>query len=204
MMKGAILAVSMLAAGAGANVRITEYMYTGNGGEFIEITNLGTSAVDLSGWSYDDNSRTPGSVMLSGVLQAGQSLILTEDSEAVFRAAWGLGADVLVIGDVTDNIGRSDEINIYDAAANLVDRLTYGDEDFPGTIRTNRISGNPGNLQALGANDIFSWVLSFVGDDFGSYTSTNGDIGNPGVFIPSPGSALLLGLGGVAIMHRRR
>ena len=48
----------LLAAGAAhaaANVKITEFMYksngTGNLGEFIEFTNLGDSAQDMSGWS---------------------------------------------------------------------------------------------------------------------------------------------------------
>lgn len=204
MMKAMILAVSAATAVAGANVRITEYMYSGTGGEFIEITNLGHSSIDLTGWSYDDDSRTPGSVMLSGLLGRGRSLILTEDSESTFRAAWGLGANVLVIGNVTHNLGRADEINIFDAGANLIDRLTYGDQAFPGTIRTQGRSGNPGNPGIIGANDIASWVLSFVGDDFGSYASSNGDIGNPGAFIPSPGTGALLGLGGLVALRRRR
>lgn len=204
MMKTMILAVSVAAAAANANIRITEYMYSGTGGEFIEITNLGHSAIDLTGWSYDDDSRTPGSVMLSGILARGRSLILTEDSEATFRANWGLGLDVLVIGNVTHNLGRADEINIYDAGANLIDRLTYGDQVFPGTIRTQGRSGNPGNPGTIGTNDIASWVLSFVGDSFGSWTSTRGDIGNPGTHIPSPGAAALLGIGGLVATRRRR
>jgi len=46
------------------NVFITEWMYKGVGpndgvGEFIEFTNLGTTAVDFTGWSFDDDSRLP-------------------------------------------------------------------------------------------------------------------------------------------------
>lgn len=201
MKKVMILIASATAAAANANVRITEYMYSGAGGEFIEITNLGNSAVDLTGWSFDDDSRLPGSFLLSGVLGSGESLVLTEDAADTFRTAWGLGAGVQVLGNVTNNLGRADEINIFDANGLLVDRLTYGDQVFPGSIRTQGRSGNPGNI---GANDIYSWSLSFIGDTFASWTSSNGDIGNPGVFIPAPGAVALLGLGGLVAVRRRR
>ena len=41
-------------------MRITEFMYSGTNGEFVEFTNVGNAALDLSGWSFDDDSRTPG------------------------------------------------------------------------------------------------------------------------------------------------
>lgn len=48
---------------------ITEWMYSpaGSSGEFVEITNLGDSPVDLAGWSFDDDSRTAGTVALDGL-----------------------------------------------------------------------------------------------------------------------------------------
>jgi uncharacterized protein len=52
---------------------------------------------------------------------------LAETSAADFRAAWGLDSSFKVIGGLTTNLGRSDEINLYNAAGELVDRLTYGD-----------------------------------------------------------------------------
>ena len=101
-----------------------------------------------------------------------------------------------MLGGYTNNLGRSDEINLYDATDSLIDRLTYGDEDFPGTIRTQNISGRPGSSAALGANDPALWVLSAVGDTEGSYASTGGDIGSPGTTaVPVPGAVWLLGSG---------
>ncbi|BAB77800.1 ExeM/NucH family extracellular endonuclease [Anabaena sp. FACHB-709] len=177
------------------NIQITEYMYQGTNGEFMEFTNLGTTAVDFTGWSYDDSGRTAGTVSLSafGIVQPGESVILTEATEADFRAAWGLSANVKVIGGLTRNLGRSDEINLYDNNNNgqLIDRLTYGDETFPGTIRTQTRSGwtEPGNLGAVTINT--DWQLSTVDDAQNSRTSTGGDIGNPGFYninnTPLPG-----------------
>jgi len=55
---------------------------------------------------------------------------------------------------------------------------------------------------ALGANDVYQWTLSTVGDTFGSYTSTGGDVGNPGVYIPEPSALALLALGVLAVRRR--
>jgi len=172
--------VVLPASAADGQIRITEWEY--NGSEFVELTNIGDAPVDMSGWSYDDDSRTPGGFDLSGFGQvaAGRSVVFSEASAADFRAEWGLGADVMVLGDNSVNLGRADEINIYDAAGTLVDRLTYGDQDFPGSIRTDTASGWV-PAAALGANDVTQWVRSTVGDAEGSWLSASGFVGSPGV-----------------------
>lgn len=202
----AVIVGASIAAAAAAQIRITEWMYDGNGGEFIELTNVGNTAIDMSGWSYDDDSRIPGVFDLSGfgLVQSGQSVILSEVAASQFRTSWSLAATVMILGGYTNNLGRNDEINIFDAMGNVVDRLTYGDQNFPGTIRTQRISGNPMSDLALGANDPFQWALSFTGDAFGSYFNDVGDLGNPGYYIPTPGAAALLGVAGLVAGRRRR
>jgi uncharacterized protein (TIGR03382 family) len=188
-----------------ANMAITEYMYSGRGGEFVEFTNVGDTPIDMTGWSFDDDSRIPGVFDLSGfgIVAPGQSVIITEDDSATFIADWSLSG-VVVLGGYTNNLGRNDEINLFDATDTLVDRLTYGDGTFPGTIRTQYVSGNPGAPAALGENDIYQWVLSEVGDGFGSYLSANYDIGNPGYYVPEPGTLALLVLPALLALVRRR
>ena len=197
-----------------ASVFITEWMYSPGGsvGEFVEFTNTGASAVDFTGWSYDDDSRTRGSEDLSafGMVAPGESVVITEASAAAFRTEWSLASGVKVIGGIANNLGRNDEINLYDAADTLVDRLTFGDQNFPGTIRTQGKSGRPSSLAALGANDPWLWTLSAVGDVEGSYVSIGGDIGSPGktsfsAAVPEPSThvVILLGLGLLSFMFRR-
>lgn len=206
----AIAAAACLGASAAqAQVQITEWMYNGNGpsGEYIEFTNLGATAVDFSGWSFDDDSRVAGTVSLSaiGLLAPGASALLAEADAASFRAAWNLGSGVAVVGSNTTNLGRADEINLFDASGTLVDRLTYGDAVFAGTIRTQNRSGNPGSLADLTPFTVTTgWVLASAGDAYGSYASSLGDLGNPGAFlvpVPEPGSWALL-LAGSALLAR--
>jgi hypothetical protein len=181
----AFLALATLAGMAMGQIRITEYMYTGNGPEFIEITNLGEDPVNIAGWSYDDSGRTSGSFPIGafGSLAPGESAVITEGGEAAFRTSWQLSPAIKVIGDLGltlgNNLGRADEINIYDANGDLVDRLTYGDEVFPGSIRTRFASGWC-STSALGENNIFGWQLSVIDDVQGTWTSAEGDRGSPG------------------------
>ncbi len=178
-------------------VQITEYLYSGNHGEFVELTNRSATPIDLTGWSLkDDQVNLDGfSLTPAGLLQPGESVIITEAVEAAFRAAWNLPANIKIIGQLGaigvggQNYGRSDQINVYDSGGALVDRLTYGDQTIPGSIRAQNISGQA-PCSALGQNTIASWVLSAVGDVYGSVqsnpTPTNlRDIGSPGLFVES-------------------
>lgn len=204
----ACLFVAAIQAPSRAAILITEWMYNPLGatsGEFVEITNTGAAAVDMTAWSFDDSSQTPGSLSLSslGSLAAGESAIITELAAAAFRTEWNLSASVKVVGGSTQNLSRGDEINIYDGMT-LADRLTYDDQGSgnPDGPRTQGISGIPSSPAVLGTNNASLWVLSAAGD--GSYLSVSGDRANPGTYpIPEPTAAALASIGLLAVIRRR-
>jgi hypothetical protein len=172
-----LISVSPLTLG---QMGITEWMYSGTDGGFIEFTNIGSEAVDLSGWNFCDNSTGP-AVDLSdfGIVEPGNSVILTEASAESFAAAWAL-TDVNIIGDCPLRLNRNDQINLFDSNHVLVDRLDYGDEDYLGSPRTKNVSCNIPALDYSKTCAQMSWKLAFVGDSFGSRMSAGGDIASPG------------------------
>ncbi len=180
--------------GLGPNqpIQLTEFMYSGNHGEFAEFTNRSATPIELSGWVVkDDQLGLPGFALAPlGVLQPGESFVVTDAIAADFRAAWNLPASAKVLGQMGavgvggSNLGRSDQIHIFDQNGILIDRLFFGDQTFTGTIRTQNFSGQA-PCSALGQNVIASWQLSAVGDSYGSVqsnpTATNlRDVGTPG------------------------
>ena len=175
----------------GLGMTITEWMYDGTGGEFMEFTNLSDAPIDLTGWSYDDNNFGSGFVgpfdlSAFGVVQPGETVVLTETASETFRTNWGIAPTVKIIGNLGatygNGLGRNDSLNVYDAEGVLIDTLSYGDEAFPGSIRTQNMSG--WTVSGIGLNDPYQWQLSAAGDQQQSVISTGGAIGNPCSFTP--------------------
>jgi len=90
-------------------ISITEVEYKpGSGpGEFMEYTNVTSSAIDVNNWSQDDSNGRPGDHPFgaffnsaaggsNSIIQPGESFILTEADPTVFRSYWGLASTVKV------------------------------------------------------------------------------------------------------------
>jgi hypothetical protein len=229
LLLAAAAAALLLPAATRAEVRITEFMSEGQGltgpgtganrqREFFELTNLGGAAIDVSAWTYNDNNINDpiafGAAV--GMLQASESIVLTQMAVADFISYWQLPTSVRVFSfGSLSNLGNADTVNIYNSAtqdgSSLVDSLTYTADLRGSGISRNRPFGMTGAI----ANAM--WVDSALGDVYGSRLAPNPifppgpeyiDLANPGVFAPVPEPAgwmlMAAGLAGLAARARRR
>ena len=108
--------------------------------DWFEVTNRGTTAVDVSGWTMDDNSNAfSSSVALNGItsIAPGESVIFLETTDlptkrAAFLSLW-FGASPpagLQIGSYAGSgVGLSssgDAVNLFDSSGNRVTGVSFG------------------------------------------------------------------------------
>lgn len=130
-----------LAGMSSADLIITEIMSNStNGGgalngDWFELYNNGTTSIDMTGYSWDDNTVTPGSCDFGTLttLAAG-AVVLVVDESSVNIATWIAAWTGAVSATVLDNTQLSafagfdstgDSLNIYDASSNLVTSATF-------------------------------------------------------------------------------
>ena len=111
---------------------ITEVNSNATGGDFFEIYNHGTTAVNLLGWKWDDDSANvadAGSASFPAVsIPAGQRLVVVAAADAsAFLSAWGLNAATFpVVAAGGPGLGKGDAIVLFDAGGKVVASFSYG------------------------------------------------------------------------------
>lgn len=106
--------------------------------DWFEVTNIGSSAVNITGWKMDDSSNSFGSaVALSGItsIAPGESVIFVEGSSSIistFKSVW-FGANPpagLQIGIYSgSNVSLSasgDAVNLYNSSGALQANVVFG------------------------------------------------------------------------------
>ena len=213
-----------------STLRITEAMSSsGVGGtaDWWEVTNYGSSAVDITGWKVDDSSFTSGSsVALNGItsISAGESVAFLEtttlDSGTVatlissFRTFWGGSAASAQIGYYAGSgIGLSsngDGLVMFSGTTETTPRVTFGAATTGASFYYGYdAAGDP--TTSPNTNAIVSTVGTLDGQStFASATiSTAQNIGSPGTAVaavPEPSAIALLAIGagtGVTLVLRR-
>lgn len=153
-MKPIIPALAFLTSAAHGQLVITEVMPSSAhptnvsptpdaDGDWWELTNTGSSAVDLTGYKWDDTP-TPASPTVSNfpadtIIQPGESIIILEEptaNVATWKAAWGLTAATRVIdrtqftnagGEGFSGLGAGgDEVNLYAPNGTVVAHAEFG------------------------------------------------------------------------------
>lgn len=209
---GALCAI--VAASASANIRITEVMSSSNGlgaptPDWIEVTNYGSTAVDLTGWRMDDGSfNFAVSAALLGItsIGAGESVIFIESAAGAalpaFTTHWG-GLSGIQVGYYSGSgLGFSsggDGACLFDAGGNILSQVSFG-------VATSGSSFFYGWDEFGVLNSAYNGVVSTVGTIGSQVTfSSTGDTGSLGTAlpVPAPGVFALAGLAGLLGRRRR-
>lgn len=164
---------------------VTEVMVSSNhsspiDGDWFEVTNFGSTSLDLQGFSWDDDSKTIGKheVSTTYTINAGESVIFLDavvPEDTLWLNSWLQLANGLkvVTKDEFAPIGFSslssggDEVNLYDDKGQTVSSVTWDASDIT--------AGFSIQFDTLG-----NLTGSSVSGTDGAYTSVNGDVGNPG------------------------
>jgi hypothetical protein len=191
-----------------AAIVISEVHPTGSnatyGRDWFELTNTGAAAINITGWTIDDNSNAfASSAVLRDVtsISAGESVVFIEVNAAdlsstietstialSFQSAW-FGSNI----PSGFRMGRyqgaglsfgagGDAVNIFDPTQAIQASVTFGTSTV-GTTFDNAVgaSGTISTLSVVGVNGAFN---SFAG----------GEIGSPGTIaaVPEPTTLLLI------------
>lgn len=151
--------------------------------DWFEIYNYGDSAVDLSGYSWDDESEIAGtSTFPSVTVQPGQAIVVLDDVAAnkdAFLAEWKLYA-----GSVT--IVANDELT-----GSFPSLSQNGDAVFLYDANGAEMASGVYTAATAGFAVEFDTTGTFTGDAVdgtnGAYTSLEGDVGSPGNLTPNTG-----------------
>ena len=182
-------------------VRITEAMSSSGGviGDWFEITNLDTTAVDMTGWKMDDSTAALAlAAPLQGIatIAPGQTVVYLEVEEptalaeiATFKEFWGPNATNMVVGycaklNVTLS-SKGDTIVLFNATGVEATRTTFG----AATVGSSFYWGynNEGSLRESGVS-VEGTIMGTMANQV-TYKSTH-TLGN----IASPGTAIVYSL----------
>ena len=146
-----ILTAVLLAsiASTQAQILISEINSNGTGGDFFEIYNAGSSAVDLGGWKWVDNASVAnGGPSFNGgrayafnafTLNAGFSALVVSDASGnaagnnTFATSWGIANSNLLTFTVPtaptgtgNGLGQNDLVALFNSTGSFVTGLNYG------------------------------------------------------------------------------
>jgi chitodextrinase len=89
--------------------------------DFLELTNTGTSPIDMSGWSF--TAGVTGILPAGAVVAPGGFYVVAKDA-ATFQATNGFAPDALYGGNLSNG---GETVTLVDASANVIDTVTYAD-----------------------------------------------------------------------------
>lgn len=221
-MRYAITLATLAIAGsvASADLAITE-VYAGLSGEdgtvdWIEVTNIGNTAIDTGSFYFDDEnpSISDGGLLDSILLGAGQSAIflISDNNQAAddvtfasaiqeFNSIWNYSGHIgLTNGG--GNLSQGGDGAFLLSGSNIIVSSAIFGAGFENTAATIDFASGSAALSILGVNNAYE-SNAFFNDNLsfpGNQATLIGSVG----FVPAPGSAALLLIGGLVGMRRHR
>ncbi len=194
--------VSQSRAQESGEVIITEIMYDPQSSEtttqtqYIEIANTTPNAINLNGWTIDDEDSDGPNTLPDVTLPPYGIAVICGGTQADFEGAWGSGYLIISLKDDGQTMfnmsnspsSTSEIIQLRDNNGNLVDEVNYDDASpWPSNNDQSSIYLNipKDQMNATSNNDGANWALSVDGVD-GARTSvasgvwSGGDVGSPG------------------------
>jgi len=132
--------------------------------DYFEITNYGTVAVNLEGFTWDDDSRSYAlgqawAFPVGTSVAAGESVVVTVADPAAFRAWWGIDGTVQVIQTVgAPGLGGNDGVALFDNNGRELSYLNYAANGFLREDGTPALGGHAGVSGGGSATDALVWV----------------------------------------------
>lgn len=216
------LVIAAAASAANASLIVTEVRSkaASNLEDYFEITNTGGSAVDVTGWKFDDESQSfADAADLLGItsIAAGETVVFIQQDSAdgfadvaQFRTEWGGLAGVQVGFHDGPGMGKGDGISLFNAAGDLILAFEYGMTSPEETHAGDWAAGNTDGSDTfeeqaaiwVPGTDPQEWVVASTGQ-FGAFQDSFGNWGSPGE-IPAPSAVAIAAVAGLAAARRRR
>ncbi|MEL6104418.1 MAG: lamin tail domain-containing protein [Planctomycetota bacterium] len=181
-----------------STVVISEIMYNPASSEpdaeWIEIVNLGTESINISGWRLDDEDSSDWALLppCTTPLQPGDVAVIHNDviSSEVFRDRWSIADSVKLVGvgwgSLANGPSLSNEIlTLSNTTGTLIDEVNYDDDGAVWPADNNAASIYLTDLLADN-QDGGNWRRSTVGIDGGINPSaapfSTNDVASPGTY----------------------
>lgn len=181
--------LTFTAGSAAADIVITEFMKDpntvgDNAGEYLEIYNAGTSAVDIEGWTIGDNDNDA-TVLDNGgagiMVAPGQYFVLGANGDAATNGNVAVDFEYIQNDGAGNQLFLSngaDEIRLLDASGLLVDEILYDDGVLWAEASGEALELNFAAQDATSNDDPANWALSTCTIAGGPLC--NPDLGTPG------------------------
>ena len=169
--------------------------------DYWELTNFGTSAANIAGYSWHDSGRSASAAAAYALpagssIGAGESVIFTTMTPAAFRSWWGLASSVQVFQTLgAPGLGQNDGVSFFDNTGNPLFFFNYAAAGFSREDGSASLGGHAGpSAGAPTESQNIIWVPTSgtptprytfaTGANYGSFQAAVGtDRGSPGTTV---------------------